>query len=82
MKRLVCIFVLALALTAGGASAQSVLRDPRSVPLGNVLPLSQKALLAPQRVTIPPPVDRKGPKPPSGTRLIVPKREKSEEEQR
>lgn len=82
MKRLLCIFVLALALTAGGASAQSVLRDTRSVPLGNVPLPSQKALLTPQRVSIPPPGDRKGPKPPAGTRLIVPKQEKSEEEQR
>lgn len=82
MKRFVPAFVLALALTAGGASAQSVLRDPRAVPPGNVRPLSQKALLAPQRVSIPPPGDRKGPKPPSGTRLVIPKQEKSEEGQR
>lgn len=82
MKRLLCIFVLALALTAGGASAQSVLRDPRAVPPGNVPPLSQKALLTPQRVSIPPPADRKGPKPPSGTRLVIPKQEKSEEDRR
>lgn len=82
MKRLVPAFVLALALTAGGASAQSVLRDPRSIPPGNVLPLSQKSLLAPQRVSIPPQGDRKGPKPPSGTRLVIPKQEKSEEDQR
>lgn len=82
MKRLLCIFVLALALTAGGASAQSVFRDPRSVPLGNVPPPSQKALLAPQRVSIPPPGDRKGPKPPSGTRIVIPKQERSEEGQR
>lgn len=82
MKRLLYIFVLALALTAGGASAQSVLRDPRSVPLGNVPPPSQKALLAPQRVSIPLPGDRNGPKPPTGTRLVIPKQEKSEEGQR
>lgn len=82
MKKLLCIFVLALMLMAGRASAQSVLRDPRAVPPGNVPPLSQKALLAPQRITVPPPGDSKGPKPPSGTRIVIPKQEKSEEDQR
>lgn len=82
MKRVLCIFVLALALAAGEASAQSVLSDPRAVPPGNVQPLSRKEVLAPQMVTIPTPGDRRGPKPPSGTRLIVPKKDKAEEEQR